>query len=160
MSRNDLFDNACEAYDREDFDLALDLFRQGAEAGDASAMGWLACMYGNGEGTKRDIDKSIYWDKTAVKAGDSVSAFNLAVTYRTIGNIQESKRWFEKAIEMGDHEAALELAKLYMVSDKERKTVRKLLNVAIQGTFVSEASREEASELLAGINRQGKSRNT
>ena len=141
MADNDLFERACEEFHRENFEHAIVLFRQAAESGDVPAMERLACLYADGTGTALDIDRSMYWDKAAVDAVSTVSAGNLAITYRTLGDIRESKRWLEKAIELGDHDAALELAKQYMVSDKEHKTVRMLLKIVLASDSVSDASR-------------------
>jgi TPR repeat protein len=65
------------------------------------------------------------------------------------GDIRKSKKWFEKAIKSGDGSAALQLAKLYMVSDKEKDTVKFYLKHAINNENMCEADIEEAEKLLS-----------
>ncbi len=152
MSDNEIFNQADEAYDCGNFKEAFSLFRKSAENGNYHAMSRLACMYSDGEGTECNVDESIAWDLKAIKSGSDISQLNLAITYRTLGDIKESKKWFEKAVNAGDGEAALQLAKLYMVSDKETATVRKYLTTAIESDDLFDDSLEEAGKLLSGLN--------
>jgi uncharacterized protein len=140
----DAFLQADTAYDAGDFAEAFRLFLQAAELGNCDAMCRIALMYETGEGTKPDVEKSIYWDLKAIDAGSTASLINLGITYRRLGHIRKAKYWFEKSLETGDGESALELAKLYSVSDKESDTVKHYLEIAISSNRLSEASLEEA----------------
>jgi TPR repeat protein len=126
---------------------AFALFRQLAEQGHVEAMSRVALMYEIASGTPYDREQSIAWDMRAIAAGSELSRFNLAITYRRQGNIREAKRWFEDALVHGDGEAALELAKLYTVSDLERQTVARYLDLALNSDSLTPQSREEAEEL-------------
>ena len=151
MINNELFNQADEAFDNGDLDKAFSLFKKGADSGDHHAMTRLGAMYSDGEGVEVNIDESILWDLKAISSGSTLSLFNLAITYRTLGDIKSAKAWLEKAIAAGDGEACLQLAKLYMVSDKEILTVKKYLLAAIDSTNICEESVEEASNILNNI---------
>lgn len=150
---DDLFERASTEYEGGDFKKAFSLFLNAAEGGSVDAMERLASMYGAGEGTGLDFEKSIYWDKKAVDNGSILSLLNLGITYRSVGDIRLSKSWFEKALAAGDGEAALQLAKLYMVSEKEAGIVVGLLNAAIDSKTLCDASLEEASKFLTEYSR-------
>jgi len=144
----DLFLAADTAYDQGDLELAFNLFSQAANKGDDSAMSRLSIMYSEGEGVLRNIDQSIYWDLKAIAAGSVVSLNNLAITYRTDGDIEESKKWFEKAIEAGDGDAALELAKTYLTYENNKLQALSYLQKVIVSDDTCEDSVEEANYLI------------
>jgi TPR repeat protein len=152
MIDSTLFDQADGAYQGGDLEAAFRLFLKAAEDGDASAMSRLALMYGDGEGVDYDLAKSIYWDKKAIAAGNLSSLSNLAITYRTLGDIRKARHYFDEAIQSGDGDAALELAKLYMVSDKEKQKqkqkVMELLRIVLNSKSVCISSVEEAKEII------------
>lgn len=148
MNTEEIYLHADTAYDAGNFEEAFALFLKAAEHGDCNAMCRIALMYESGDGTLSDIEESIYWDLKAIEGGCNTSLLNLAITYRHLGEIRKSKHWLEKSLGTGDGEAALELAKLYSVSDKEIATVINYLNIAIASDNLTEASREEALELL------------
>lgn len=148
-----LFEQADIAYQKKDFKKAFALFLQAAQNGDNSSMSRLALMYGEGEGVNCDLDKSIYWDKKAIEAGNIISLNNLAITYKQLGNIEKAKEYFEKSINAGDYDTALELAKLYIETKNIGKKVKNLLNlVIINEKKVCETSVEEAKKLLSELN--------
>ena len=145
-----LFEEANTLYDQGNLESAFQLFLKAAELGDSSSMNRLACMYADGEGISRDIDKSIYWDQKAAELGNTSSLLNLAITYRTVGDMVSAKSWFERAIEFGDGEAALQLAKMYMVSTKEQSTINQLLSLSLKLGSLCEESEEEVESLIKG----------
>ena len=151
MSDYNTFASANNAYENGDYKLAFKLFLDASKSGDTDATSRIASMYADGEGVDRDYEKSIEWDLKAIGEGNVVSMANLAITYRMIGNIKESKYWFEQAIGAGDSDAALELAKLFMVSDKEKEKVVYLLNLVLDSKSSCDSSKEEASTLLDNL---------
>lgn len=151
----DIFDIADMAYERGEKEKAAVLFLQAANAGDNNAMSRIALMYSEGEGVEKSIEKSIEWDLKAIQKGNTSSMLNIAITYRTIGNILESKKWLETAIEAGNHEAALDLAKLYMVSNMKDDKISSLLFSIIKSNSVSEECKEEAAFLIKKYNNSG-----
>lgn len=148
MNSDALFSQADEQYELGNFNAAFELFLKAAAQGDLSAMTRVACMYGDGEGTTRDYEKSIEWDLKAAEAGSETSMLNLAITYRALGDIRSAKEWFEKSLDAGNGEAALCLAKLYMVSDKEADKIQHYLNIAINHEAISDSSKDEAVDLI------------
>lgn len=148
MNSELLFSQADEQYELGNLNAAFELFSKAAAQGNLSAMSRLANMYSDGEGTVRNYSKSIEWDLKAAKAGSDTSMLNLAITYRTLGDILRAKEWFEKALGSGNGEAALCLAKLYMVSEKETDKIQHYLNIAISHGAISETSKTEATDFL------------
>lgn len=151
MESNELFVKANKEYEKNNFAKAFELFMQCAKEGDTDAMLRLASMYTCGEGVTCDYNKAVYWEKTAVKAGNISALTNLGITYRIVGNMEESKACFEKALIKGDVEAALHLAKLYIISDKEVDKVKDYLNIVLSGQQVCDESVTEAQFLLKKI---------
>lgn len=151
MESKNIFNRADAEYNRGNFAKAFELFLEAANNGDDSAMGRVACMYGDGEGIEYNFDKSIYWDEKAANSGNLSSMFNLGVSYRTKGNIRQAKYWFEKSFESGDGDAALQLAKLYMVSEKETEKVVFYLKEALKDDDLDEESINEAKQILSEI---------
>ncbi|MCX4030520.1 sel1 repeat family protein [Endozoicomonas sp. SM1973] len=149
MDNDTLFQKADELHEKGDFKSAFHMFLKAAENGDSSCMLRVALMYSCGEGVECDYDKAEEWELKAVDCGDISGMKNLGITYRIKGDIRKSKEWFEKALKAGDGSAALELAKLYMVSEKETKTVMKYLQIAISSKNMCESDIEEAEDLLS-----------
>jgi TPR repeat protein len=148
MNSSSTFEKADELYDQGKYTLAFRMFLALAKGGDVSAMSRLANMYFEGRGTKYSFEKSVEWDIRSAELGNTTSLTNLGVSFRTKGDIRQSKKWFQMAIEAGDDDAALELAKLYLVSDLEVGRVRQLLSTVLSSDRICEDSREEASNLL------------
>jgi TPR repeat protein len=91
-SVDDQFLLADAAYERGDSEGAFAKFLQLAEDGDLNGMSRVACMYGDGEGTRRSREKSLEWDSRAAALGSMTSMFNLGITYRNAGDSRVSGR--------------------------------------------------------------------
>ncbi len=149
---------AVMAEQEERYEEAYTLFTQLAKMGNAYAMSALARLYEDGRGVKPDFNQALRWAEKAIEAGNVTAIYNLAVTYRRIGNLRQSKRLFERVLELGELSAALDLAKMYMVSDKETDTVRKFLQMVLKGVpqiDVSEDNIQEAEQLLGELDGWG-----
>lgn len=151
MKSQDLFSEANEAYDKQKYTTAFELFEKAAMAGDVSAMERLALLFDSGEGVQPDLEKSIYWDKKAISEGSTVSLFNLAETNRKLGDTREAKKLYLECLKHDDGEAALQLAKMYLVSDKELETVKDYLKMVISSENTFESTKEEAHLLLCDL---------
>ena len=151
MEKRSAFEIAHEEAEKGNLKGAFELFLSAAKDGDVASMERVACMYYDGHGVERDFLKSIEWDKKAIDLGSHISLSNLAITYRTMGDIKKAKYWFEKAIAEGDGDSALDLAKLYMVSDLESANVKKYLLLAKNSRNVVGSYRSEAERLLNEI---------
>ena len=149
------FSEACALEEEGKYAEALQIYLALVERGDTRAMLSAANMYAAGRGVEIDYDKVMELEKRAADAGNTTAFYNLAVSYRHLGDIRQARHWFEKAFaseEGGDGSAALALAKLYMVSDKETDTVIKYLRVACACEpyeTISLDEFEEAQRLLA-----------
>lgn len=150
MTLDELFTAADAACEVGDYTIALRLFLEGAGRGDAEAMTRVAAMYDDGEGVPRDLVASMAWSHKAIEAGSTSAMYNLAVTYRRLGDICAARDWFERTLAAGDASAALQLAKLYSVSDKEHETVVGYLRQALASDDLSPDDREEAQAMLDG----------
>lgn len=154
MKTEDLFNQAEKYYDKGNFIDAFNKFIQAAELGCGEAMCRIAVMYDNGEGTLRDIEKSLYWDMKAIDAGCDTSILNIGITYKRMGDLSKAVFWLEKAFEKFDGEAALELAKLYSENFNSPLEYEKYLNAAITSDNISEDSLEEAKKLIKLLHRR------
>jgi len=145
---------AVMAEQEERYEEAYQLFHQLAKMGNAYAMSALARFYEDGRGVKPDFNKAMWWAEKAIAGGNVTAIYNLAVTYRRIGDLRKSKGLFERVLELGELSAALDLAKMYRISDKESDNVRKYLQMVLTGVpgiDVSEDNLEEARRLLVDL---------
>ena len=156
MDTENLFNEADAEYNKGNLQRAFSLFLEAAKNGDDSAMGRVACMLGDGEGVEYDFEKSVYWDKKAVDAGNLSSMYNLGVSYRTKGDMKQAKFWFEKSFKSGDSDAAIQLAKILMDSESELENVVYYLRKALQDKDLDEDAKNEAETMLFKIEGKNK----
>jgi TPR repeat protein len=89
---------------------AVGWFELAAEQSHPLALHHLAYCYDAGLGVKADRLRAIELYRDAVKAGEPLSAVNLAICYREDGNVRAYRRWIERAARSGSTEAKLQLA--------------------------------------------------
>jgi len=89
---------------------AVGWFERAAQQSHPDALHHLAYCYDVGLGAKRDRLHAIKLYRDAVNAGQPMSALNLAICYREIGNLRAYRRWIERAAQSGSVEAKLQLA--------------------------------------------------
>ncbi len=74
--------------------------------------------YLQGIGTKKDIEKALYWTERSAEHGDRDAQYNLACIYEEeIGvakNIDKIKYWYEKAA-LQQHDLAIDKCKEYNI---------------------------------------------
>ena len=94
-----------EAYERGDYETALQEFQPLAESGDSNAQFRLGVMYDNGEGVAQDYGEAFKWYRKAAQQDHAIAQFNLGARYATgkgvVQNYEETIKWYEKAIEQG-----------------------------------------------------------
>ncbi len=56
--------------------------------------------------------EAVYWYKRAVKGGDCIGAWNLAMHYRNLGKRRWQLHWLHVAARMGEPDAAKEVRRL------------------------------------------------
>jgi len=145
---------AHEAWESGDLRKAFELFGQCASKGEAGCMLNLGYFYDEGIGVGQDKIKAMSWYKRAYRKGDSAAASNIAVLYREKGRNDLMIQWFQKSVILGDGDSEVELAKLYMKGIGVRKSLSKsneLLRKAQASKHITEAGREEATELLGAL---------
>jgi len=76
-----MIEKAHEAYNKEDFSTAFELYTQLAKEGDADAQTSLGFMYQNAQGCEKDDKKAVEFYTKAAEAKHPYALFNLAVLY-------------------------------------------------------------------------------
>jgi len=111
------YDKAVEAYNTQDYETALKLFRPLAEGGNAGSQYGLGVMYTNGQGVKQDYAKSVKWYQKAAEQGYANAQYNLGVKYDNGQGVKQdyatSVKWYQKAAEQGHAHAQNNLGVMY-----------------------------------------------
>jgi TPR repeat protein len=148
-----LFEEASEAWDRGEVDIAHKLFQQGAKGGDESCQLNLGYFYDEGIAGEKNKKKAVYWYRKAYKAGSSSAASNIGTVYRDAKDYKRALWWFRRGLAMGDYDALLEIGKLYEKGlgikknpKKARSYYTEILSVAEE--LVTEDTREQATKRL------------
>lgn len=150
-----LFRIADAAEEDGKFDLARRSFEQGAALGDIGCLTRLAYMHDVGLGTPVDKAMAMRLYQRAWRRGrDAVAANNIAILYRERGKHRAMFAWFRRAAGTGDGSAQLDLAKCCIDGIGVRRDVVagvRHLKAAVRSDYISEAEREEAVALMAGL---------
>jgi len=77
----DDFQDATDAYNRQDYETAYKLILPLAEQGDASAQFNLGLMYEDGQGVPQDYKEAVKWTRLAADQGDADAQYNLGQMY-------------------------------------------------------------------------------
>jgi uncharacterized protein len=139
------------AWERGAVRTAFRLFRAQAEGGNKGAYLNLGYFYDVGLGTRKSRSEALRWYRRAYRAGDSAAASNIATVYRDEGRHRQAFEWLKRAASMRDGDAELELAKCYLAGRgvaAHRGRAISALNRALASRSITEASREDARELL------------
>lgn len=103
------FDEGCEAFDRGDFEAALDAWKPLAEDGHPGAQFRLGCLYTFGQGVEVDHARALDLYLEAARQGDPDAQNNLGSLYAlgwgTEPDPIEAYKWLEIAARAG-HEMA------------------------------------------------------
>ena len=87
----------------QDWNKAVDYYRQAAELGHARAMVSLGTCYFYGRGVERDLQKMIMWCRKAADLGEPGAYFNLGNCYAKGQDVPkdevEAKSWYEKCVQ-------------------------------------------------------------
>jgi TPR repeat protein len=149
-----LFFKGDAAQDAGDFATARQAFERGAALDDPICWVRLGLMFHDGIGCDADKRKAMQCYRKAWRARDQVAANNIAILYREAGNRRAMFRWFERGAAVGDGDALVELAKCFINGIGVRRNLSialRYINQAIRSENITEAGREEAEELLAGL---------
>ena len=106
-----------EAYESNDFETALNLWRPHAEQGHARAQSWVGHMYRTGQGVEENAPEALKWYRKAAEQGDVWAEYMLGLMYDVgIGVPEDPAKaavWYRKAAEQGDIDAQQILALMY-----------------------------------------------
>ena len=106
MSKKDDFENAADAFEREDYETAYKLILPLAEQGDAYAQFNLGLMYGNGLGVPRDYKEAEKWYRLSAEQGHPEAQYNLGQMYRIGQGVQQdhvlAHMWWNLSASNGD----------------------------------------------------------
>jgi TPR repeat protein len=108
---------AREALDRNDYAVALALYRRAADQGSAVAQANLGWMYDHGKGVPQDFAQALYWFRKAADQGDANAQYSVAAYYRRGLSVKQDYaqaiQWYRKAAAQGLAPAQFEIGTLY-----------------------------------------------
>ena len=109
------FEEVRQAYIRRDYRTAFWGFRRLADAGDYTAMAWLARSYEWGNGVEKDVPKALNLRRTAADHGNvwaegEMGSDNTGKYYQ---DASEARYWYERAAQQGFALAQFHLAEIY-----------------------------------------------
>lgn len=131
---------------------AVRLFHRAAQSGDGAAASALAHAYDIGQGVRRNTALAIKWYRRAVKQGETIAAANMATVYRDQGRLRLAHQWYLRAMHMDDGDAAVDAGYGYLYGigvRRDLRSARRILQVALRSTFITQSGREEALYHLA-----------
>ncbi len=100
------FEDGVAAFNRQDYNTALERFRSAAQRGSASAQFNLGSMYDNGQGVVQNYKEAVRWYTLAAQQGHEKAQQNLGVMFGSgRGVLQDYIRaymWFNIAALSGD----------------------------------------------------------
>ena len=106
MSKKDDFENAADAFEREDYETAYKLILPLAEQGDAYAQFNLGLMYGNGLGVPQEYKEAEKWYRLSAEQGHPEAQYNLGQMYRIGQGVQQdhvlAHMWWNLSASNGD----------------------------------------------------------
>ncbi len=132
----DTYNQALDAYNKQDYETALSIWRQLATEGNADAKYALGVAYFKGQGVARDLGQSMNWFEQAAKSGNVQAMFNLGAAYWEGNGIRQSYaeavEWWEKSASADQAAAQYNLGLAYYLGkgaeqdfDKALKWIRK-----------------------------------
>ncbi|MBQ26536.1 MAG: hypothetical protein CMH81_00110 [Nitrospiraceae bacterium] len=111
------YDDGVDAYNRTDYVMAIQKFRQAAETGDTKAQFNLGLMYEDGNGVPQDVEVAVRWYHQAAKAGYALAQVNLGLMYEegrgVLQDVKAAVYWYRQAAEAGYVLAQYNLGVMY-----------------------------------------------
>lgn len=142
--------------ENQDYQKAFYFLEKGALRKDVNCYNNLAVLYDVGYGVRKNPILALKWYRKSWqyegKSGGLCS--NIASLYASLGNIRQARFWWNRAIsEFNDGDVALDYAK-FLINRKNKRSYHKiieLLKFAIKSDYITEISKEEASQLLQNL---------
>lgn len=105
------------AFNNGDYAAALDEFKKASDTGEAAGTHYLASMYYQGKGVKRDLDRAVQLFLQAATKDFVPSLANLGLMYhRGDGvkqDLEKALSFYRKAAQKGDLQSAFNLGQMY-----------------------------------------------
>ena len=106
-----------EAYEAENYNVALRWFQRAADLGNADAMMGMSWIYGNGRGVPEDDAEATRWRKMSAEHGNPVAMSSIAYDYEQGKGVTqdyvEAMRWYRKAADRDDARAMWSVGHLF-----------------------------------------------
>ena len=154
VSTDALFRIADAAQEAGNYELARQSFERAASLGCPDCLSRLAYIYDEGIGVEVDKSRAMRLYKQAWRRGSHVAPTNIAILYREEGRSRLMFQWFMRAANANDGDAMVELAKCYLHGTGVRRSAQNALRAlaaAVASDCITEASREEAQEMLEAL---------
>jgi uncharacterized protein len=111
------WEDATEAYNRQDYATAVRLYKPLADQGDAHSQYNLGVMYVNGQGVPKDDTQAMKWYRLAADQGDASAQYNLGLMYDYGTGVPkdyaQAMKWYRLAADQGDASAQHNLGFMY-----------------------------------------------
>ena len=144
------------AYEKGDFDTALQIFIPLAEKGDLFAQFNLAKMYREGKGVSKDYRVAVKWFNLSAEQGNALAQYHLGVAYSfglgVVPDYEIALKWYLKSAEQGNAFAQHHLSLLYYFGNgvpEDKKYAYMWANLAsLSGFEMAEQLRQVLTEQM------------
>lgn len=138
------------AFDRGDYETALETFQPLAESEDNNAQYHLGILYRNGWGVPQDDNEAARWFRLAAHQDHIAAQYTLGYMYQhgqgLTADIEEAKRWYRKAAYQGDADA-LHSLRIILFEEQNAPKPRR----GDQGGFAMSANPSDWFDTVLGL---------
>lgn len=124
----ELYNEAVDEYQRENFNEAVNLWERSASKGYGPANTILGKLYLSDDVVTQDYDKAVRWLREGAEAGDAEAQYYLGYLYYSGTGVKKSiydaVKWYRKATEQNHKEAGLNLGILYYNGEEIEKDTK------------------------------------
>ena len=139
INDSDHFHTALNAFNKNEFDIAYQLFFELADKGIAEAQINLGMMYENGQGVSQDFKEAVRWYRLAADQELTKAQYNLGLMYAQGKGVDkdpiQASKWYRLAADQGLIQAQTTLASMYHEGDgvlKNYEAASKLYRLAAE----------------------------
>jgi SH3-like domain-containing protein len=155
IAESNTYNQALDAYNNEDYETALPIWRRLAAEGNADAQYALGVAYFKGEGVSRDLNNSMKWFEQAANSGNVQAMFNLGAAYwegnGTRQSYAEAVQWWEKSATAGQSAAQYNLGLAYYLGKGAEQDLDQALKWIRQS---AENGHDGAQKVLSVIDKE------
>lgn len=117
-----LYELAEQEFERDEFEKAVEHYKQAAQQGSGLAAYSLATMYDEGTGVNKDTGEAYDWYLRAADLGNARAQYNLGYMFKTGSDVvkqdpQKAIKWFTRAAEQGSARAQNYLGLMYQYGE-------------------------------------------